>query len=291
MKIAAAAYPADWHQNWRSYEEKITRWVAATDADLLVFPEYGAMELASLAGALIAKDLKASIQAVSDLSARTDALHAALACERGKHILAASGPVLADGLARNRARLFTPSGGCGAQDKIVMTRFEREEWAISGGGPLRVFETAVGRIGVLICYDAEFPLLSRALVEAGAEILLVPSCTDSAAGYRRVRIGAMARALEGQCVVVHAALVGAADWSPAIDVSIGAAAIYGPPDKGFPDSGVVAEGAMNAPGWVEAEIDLSRVADVRTDGAVLNVAHWVDQDRVLSPPFVQTERL
>jgi translation initiation factor IF-1 len=53
-----------------------------------------------------------------------------------------------------------------------------------------------------------------------------------------VRVGAMARALEGQCVVVHAPVVGPADWSPAVDLNTGAAAIYGPPDLGFPATGV-----------------------------------------------------
>jgi predicted amidohydrolase len=128
------------------------------------------------------------------------------------------------------------------------------------GGPLRVFDTALGRIGVLICYDAEFPLLGRALIEAGVEILLVPSCTEALSGYSRVRIGAMARALEGQCVVVHSPTVGPAAWSPAVDMNTGAAAVYGPPDLGFPETGVLAQGELNAPGWVTAEIDRASVA-------------------------------
>ncbi|MCE8472812.1 amidohydrolase, partial [Rhodovulum sulfidophilum] len=126
------------------------------------------------------------------------------------------------------------------------------DWNVHPGGPLALFDTALGRIGVLICYDCEFPLLARALVEAGAEILLVPSCTDTLAGYWRVRIGAMARALEGQCVVVQSPTLGEAPWCPAVDVNIGAAAIYGPPDTGFPSTGILAEGALNAPGWVHA---------------------------------------
>jgi predicted amidohydrolase len=144
-----------------------------------------------------------------------------------------------------------------------MTRFEREHWNVVPGGPLRVFDTRLGRIGVLICYDAEFPLLGRALIEAGVEILLVPSCTEALSGYSRVRVGAMARALEGQCVVVHSPTVGPASWSPAVDMNTGAAAIYGPPDLGFPETGVLAQGDLNAPGWVTAEVDRGSVARVR----------------------------
>jgi predicted amidohydrolase len=277
MKIAAAAYPIDWHESWASYEAKLTRWVetaAQEGAELLVFPEYGAMELASLAGAEVAGDLEGSLRAVSDLSDRADALHARLAMTRGVHILGASAPVWLGERPVNRARLFGPDGATGYQDKQIMTRFERETWDVRPGGKLTLFESPLGRIGVLICYDAEFPLLARALVEAGAELLLVPSCTEALAGYWRVRVGAMARALEGQCVVVHAPSVGAAPWCPAVDENVGAAAIYGPPDAGFPATGVLAQGELNAAGWVFADVDLDAVSQVRHDGQVLNFRDW-----------------
>ncbi|MEM8754291.1 MAG: nitrilase-related carbon-nitrogen hydrolase, partial [Pseudomonadota bacterium] len=159
----------------------------------------------------------------------------------------------------------------------IMTRFEREEWGIGPGGPLRVFDTALGRIGVLICYDCEFPLLARAMIDAGAEVLLVPSCTDAETGYSRVRVGAMARALEGQCVTVQAPTVGEAAWSPAVDVNYGRAGVFGPPDWGFPPSGVLAEGPLNEPGWTVAEVDLEAIRNVRRDGETLNLRHWEEQ--------------
>ncbi len=280
MKIAASAYPIDWLDSWEAYEAKLTRWFEnAAGADLLVFPEYGAMELASLDGAEVAGDLEASIDAVSRRIGAVDALHGALAARFGVHVLAASAPVR-DGVGRpvNRARLFAPEGAVGVQDKLIMTRFEREEWHVAPGREARVFDTALGRIGVIICYDSEFPLIARAMVEAGAEILLVPSQTEALAGYWRVRIGAMARALEGQCVVVHSPTVGDAAWSPAVDENTGSAAVYGPPDRGFPSTGVIAEGELNAPGWVFAEVDLEAVRAVRRDGVVLNKSHWAEQD-------------
>lgn len=278
MKIAAAAYPLDFLPEWDVYVEKTRTWVskaAEAKADLLVFPEYGRMELATLDGAEAAGDLEQSLHAADRWSSKADDLMADLAREHGVHILAGSGPVF-DGAKRpvNRAGLFGPMGPLGHQDKQVMTRFEREQWDVVPGGPLKVFDTSLGRMGVLICYDAEFPLLGRALMEAGVEILLVPSCTEALSGYSRVRIGAMARALEGQCVVVHAPTVGPAEWSPAVDVNTGAAAIYGPPDLGFPETGVLAQGDLNSPGWVTAVIDRASVRRVRRDGAVLGHAHW-----------------
>ena len=280
MKIATAAYPLDVLPNWAAYEDKLTAWVseaAMAGADLLVFPEYGAMELATLAGQDVAADLEASLFAVADRLAEADAMHAHLATQFGVHILAASGPAttnLPKDVTRpvNRARLFAPGGQMGEQDKQIMTRFEAETWNVVPGGPLRLFETDLGKIGILICYDSEFPLLGRAMSDA--DILLVPSVTEALTGYSRVRIGAQARALENQCVAVMSSVVGAAPWSEAVDISVGAGGIFGPPDKGFPDDGVVALGPLNEPGWVYGEVHLDAIAAVREDGAVLNRRDW-----------------
>lgn len=278
--VAAAQYPIEALADWAAYEAKLTRWVeqaAAGGAALAVFPEYGAMELASLDPATMG-DLAGSLASVSALLPRVDALHGDLAARHGLHILAASAPcALPDGRYVNRARLFAPNGKVGVQDKLIMTRFEREEWGVSGGGPLRLFDTALGRIGINICYDSEFPLLARAQVEAGMELLLVPSCTEALHGYWRVRLGAAARALEGQLYAIHSPTVGMAEWSPAVDSNRGAAAVYGPPDRGFPADGVVAIGQLDAAQWLFAEIDLARVADLRADGGVLNSRHWAEQ--------------
>lgn len=278
--VAAAQYPIEALADWKAYAAKLTRWVEAAadgDAALAVFPEYGAMELASLDPATMG-DLGGSLASVSALLPRVDALHAELAIRLNLHILAASAPcATGDGRFVNRARLFAPSGRVGVQDKLIMTRFEREEWGVSAGGPLRLFETALGRIGITICYDSEFPLLARALVEAGAELLLVPSCTEALHGYWRVRIGAQGRALEGQCYAVQAPTVGEAPWSPAVDVNRGAAGIYGPPDGEFPNDGVIAIGKLDVVQWLFGEVDLSRVARLRADGGVLNTRDWSEQ--------------
>ncbi len=280
MRIATAAYPLDWFEGWAAFEAKMTGWVAEAageGADLLVFPEYGAMELASLAGAQVAGDTGGAIAAVSERVGAMDALLAALALRFKVHILGPSAPVEEGGLVVNRARLFAPSGVSDYQDKQIMTRFERDDWGVSGGGPLKLFDTALGKIGVLICYDSEFPLLARALVEAGAEIILVPSCTEALEGYWRVRIGAMARALEGQCVCVMASLVGDRPEVYAVEENTGMGGIFGPPDMGFPPTGVIAEGSLGQAGWTYGEVTLDAIRAVRADGHVLNAAHWAEQ--------------
>lgn len=280
--VAAAQYPIDRFSCWEEYEVKLTVWVesaCAKGAKLLVFPEYGAMELASLDPATTG-DLFGSLAAVSDLLPRADALHAALAARHGVTILAASAPcAIDDGRYVNRARLFGPEGLIGFQDKLIMTRFENEIWDVTAGQGVSVFDTQIGRIGIAICYDSEFPLIARAMIEAGAEIILVPSCTDSLHGYWRVRLGAQARALEGQCYVIQSPTVGLAPWSPAVDENHGAAAVYGPPDVGFPEDGVVAIGRLDEPEWVFAEIDCDKVTAARAEGQVLNVRDWTRQIR------------
>jgi predicted amidohydrolase len=281
MKIAAAAYPIDWHNRWNDYVGKLRVWVrtaAEQGAELLAFPEYAAMELASLAEEKYAGDLELSIEAVAARMADVDGLHASLSREFGVHICAGSSPTKRkEGRPVNRARIFAPDGSAGHQDKMIMTRFEREEWHIDPGDGLKLFDTALGRIGILICYDAEFPLLARHLVEAGAEILLVPSCTDTLQGYWRVRLGAMARALEGQCIVIQSSTIGKAKWLAAADVNVGAAGIYAPPDGAFPDNGIIEIGKLGEAGWVYADIDREAVAQVRAEGSVFNFRHWPEQ--------------
>ena len=289
VTIAAAAYPLDWFDSFAEYEAKIADWVAKAagqGAQLLVFPEYGAMELASLGGKSTAADLEGALSEAACHRPAADALHARLAAEHGVHILGASGPVFIGNRPVNRATFFGPQGILGHQDKQIMVRFERDEWdVVPGTDGLTLFDTALGRIGVVICYDSEFPLLSRRLAEAGAEILLAPSCTETWAGYNRVRIGAMARALENQCVTVQSPLVGEAEWCAGCEVNTGRAAIYGPPDRGWPAEGVLAESDRDAPGWTYATVSRQLIADTRADGGVLNFLHWSEQDDRLSTPL------
>ena len=112
------------------------------------------------------------------------------------------------------------------------------------------------------------------LAEAGAEILLVPSCTDTPSGYHRVRSACAARALENQFYAIQSSTVGEAPWSAALDVNIGAAAVFAPPDRAISANGIVTEGPLNAPQWVYDDLDLDALARVREDGEVLNSKRW-----------------
>ncbi len=279
MRIAAAQYPLDRYPSLADYEAKLARWVAeaaADGAELLVFPEYGAMEFAGAEPASLG-NLQASLGAASRAMAAMEAPHAALARRHNVHILAASGPCKhPDGTFTNRAKLFAPSGAHGAQDKRIMTPFE-VDWGISAGKALTVFDTALGCIGIAICYDSEFPLLVRAMTEAGADFILVPSCTEFMSGYHRVRTAAMARALENGCVTVQSPTIGEALWSPAVDHNSGIAGIFAPAERELSDSGILAEGEPGRAQWVSATVDLARLRAVRSSGEMRNARDWTLQ--------------
>lgn len=297
LKIAAAQYPLDELSSQSAYDAKITRWVeeaAGAGAELLVFPEYGAMELASLAGADAAADLQGAIDAVSDRLPMQAELHNRLAVEHGVTIVAASGPQRhEDGSATNVARIFAKSGKHGEYHKLMMTPWERDPWSISSGHDdgLTVFDIGTARIGLVICYDIEFPLLSRALAEAGAQIILAPSNTETEHGYWRVRTGCMARALENQVYTVHSPTVGAASWCPPVEINVGAAGVYAVSDVGFPAGGMLALGELNRPQWVYAELDMELLARVRIRGGVQTYNHWPEQPGAAVLPRVRTVSL
>jgi predicted amidohydrolase len=282
FRIAAAQYDPSYLTSWDAYRTKIEGWFAravAGGAEFLLFPEYFSMELASLFGPAVCRSLTRQLDALQDLVAAFCALYTELAARHGVTVVAGSFPVRGADAFRNRSFLFGPDGSIGFQDKLQMTRFERERWCIEGGDDVRVFPTVVGTVAIDVCYDSEFPLIARRQVEAGADLILVPSCTDTLAGYHRVCIGSRARALENQCYVAHASLVGDAPWSEAIDVNVGAAGVYTPVDYGFPDDGVLARGALNEPAWVFADIDLTAIAHIRATGQVFNYRDWPAQLR------------
>lgn len=256
---------------WAARLDSVVAKAAAHGAQLLVLPEYAGMEMA--AGEL--PDVAAELARATEMSGAALAAAREVARRHRVWLLPGTLPFAqADGRVLNRAPLIDSEGRVAMQDKHVMTRFEAEQWGVGSGDTPGVFETPWGRIGIAICFDAEFPNLVRAQVEAGAWLVLVPTCTDTPQGFNRVRIAAAARAMENQCFVAMAPTVGAASWCAAMDDNHGYAAVFGPVDHGFTEDGVVTQGVLDAEGWVYAELDPARIAAVRNDGAVRNHRSW-----------------
>lgn len=284
-RLAACQYAIELIETWEDYAKHLAAIVAeakAKGAELLLLPEYSAMALTGQLPPDVRSDLHGSIELMQSLIPSWVELCEELAREHQILFQPGSAPVKdADGKFRNRAWLFGPEGLIGYQDKQIMTRFEREQWFIDAGvDGLKAFDTPIGKLGILICYDNEFPMLGRRLAEMGVELVLAPSCTDTLAGSYRVRIGAQARALENQFAVLSSPTAGDAPWSPAVDENRGRAALYVPSDYGMPANGIVAESdsdAVSESTLLIVDIDLADVARLRTQGQVATRRDWSEQ--------------
>lgn len=289
LTLAVAKYPIDAPSRFDDFADKQTRWLcqaAAAGAQVAVLPEYLSLELGATFAAGVRDDLQASLAALQAHRAAWCDLYAGLARDTGLHVVA--GTFLLDdgrGRYRNRADLFSPGGGHVWQDKLQLTGFEKKTGVIDGGDALKVFEIEGVRVGIAICYDIEFPLPVRAQCEAGARLVLVPSCTDTAAGATRVRVGCLARALENRCCIAQAVTAGEAAWSPALDVNTGEATIYAPMDVGLPADGIVAE-TREPIGWIYADFDPRRLRETRDSAQVANDRDWPGQ---LAPALRQAK--
>lgn len=276
-RIATLAYPIERLADFSTFQQKQIRLVAeaaAQGAKLILYPEYASMELTSLLPPSMQGHLSSELAGLREFWPMLAQLYRDLAQRFGITLIAPSAPEPRDAGYVNCVRIYAPSGAEGKQEKLIMTRFEREEWHVGEGSGQTVFETSAGPVGIAICYDSEFPLLVRRLVAAGARIILVPSCTDTLAGYHRVALSCRARALENQCFVVQASTVGSAPWSLTVDENHGRGAVYGPVDRGFAADGVISEGKLDIPGFTYADLSLTALDEVRKHGQVRNHLDW-----------------
>lgn len=195
-------------------------------------------------------------------------LFSALARQSGVYILGGTHLVLDGGRLYNTAHLFDPRGKCMTQRKIHLTPCEVSHWSLGTGDAIRVFDTEIGKIAMLICFDIEFPEAVRAAALAGADTILCPSCTDDRQGFWRVRYCCHARTVENQVYVVHSALTGNLPGVRHLEQTYGRSGILSPCDTGFAKDGIVADGELNQHLVVTGDIDLCLLAGVRRAGSV-----------------------
>ncbi|WP_184371526.1 MULTISPECIES: nitrilase-related carbon-nitrogen hydrolase [Xanthomonas] len=280
MTIAVAKYPIGRPQDFDAFAARMAALVgeaAAAGARVAVLPEYLSLELAATFGTQVSAGLPESLAAIQALRGRWLELFAGLARQHRLHLIAGSFLLdLGQGRYRNRSDWFTPAGAHGWQDKLQLTGFEKATGLIEPGDALKVFDLDGVRAAIAICYDSEFPLPVRAQYEAGARLLVVPSCTDTAAGATRVRVGCLARALENRMFVAQSVTAGEAPWSPALDVNTGEAAVFAPMDVGFPEDGVLAQTRGEAV-WAYAALDVAALEASRAQAQVANDRDWPGQ--------------
>lgn len=256
--------PGDFYDQAKFFIESVSSY----GADFICFPEY-------VNAPLMAPDKAAGARcAIRRLAEQTDAIREFFIRQAVTHrinVITGSMPVLEDGLLRNAVYLCRRDGSCERQDKIHITPSEETEWDMIGGDRVRVFETDAGKIGILICYDVEFPELGRLLAAEGMQILFVPFCTDTASGYHRVRYCAQARAIENECYVVAAGSVGNLSGVANMDFQHARSAVFSPSDFAFPENAIVTEAPTNHETALIADLDLSCLEHVHHHGSVRNL--------------------
>lgn len=261
---------------WADLCEQVEYFVDTADAyesHIVLFPE---LFIAQMLTTMDRKrPLPELVGELADLESAFIELFKELAASRQLLIVAGSIPVRQeDGTIRNIAHLFSPQGNVYTQDKLHLTPAERLYWGMVPGDGLKIFDTHIGRIAILICYDIEFPELSRMLVDAGVDLILVPFATDERKAYLRVRYCAQARAVENTIYVALSGNVGALPLCPAMALNFGQAAILTPSDFAFPLNAVAGEGVINTQTVVISDIDLGALEIERE---VANVKPLMDR--------------
>lgn len=275
-RVCAVQYEMRKIRSWDEMCEQIEYFVDTADiydSHLVVFPELFIVQMLSTLDRKLS--LPELVGQLAELHPAYLELFKELASTRQMLIVAGSVPVLQpDGSIRNVAHLFSPMGNVYTQEKLHLTPAESTYWGLSQGEGLKVFDTHLGRIAILICYDIEFPELSRMLVDAGVDLIVVPFATDERKSYQRVRYCAQARAVENTVYVVLAGNVGALPRSPAMSLNFGQAAILTPSDFAWPLNAIAAEGIINTQTVVITDIDLGALEIERE---VANVRPLVDR--------------
>lgn len=187
------------------------------------------------------------------------------------NIISGSMPEVKDGLLYNVGYLCKRDGSVDRYEKLHVTPDEAKVWGMQGGNELKTFDTDCGKIGILICYDSEFPELSRILAEEGMDILFVPFLTDTQNGYSRVRLCAQARAIENECYVAIAGSVGNLPKVNNMDIQFAQSMVFTPCDFSFPANGIKAEATTNTEMIVIADVDLDLLKDLNQFGSVRNL--------------------
>jgi predicted amidohydrolase/GNAT superfamily N-acetyltransferase len=274
VRLATVQFQARAVKDFSAFVQNVEYFVdVAADyrADFVVFPELFTMSLLSFEAQTLSP--MEAIDRMTEHRAPIVAELSRMALRYNINIVGGSHPTrIDDGSIQNVAYVCLRDGSVHAQEKIHPTPNEAYWWKIKGGSSVDVIQTDVGPIGVLICYDSEFPELARRLVDEGARIIFVPFCTDNRQGYMRVRYCAQARAIENQCFVVLSGNVGNLPGVDNMDIQYAQSCILTPCDFPFARDGVAAEASENIETLTIADVNLADLTWARAEGTVRNLA-------------------
>lgn len=273
VRIASVQYLQRAIEDWAGFERIVTYFVdtvADNRCDFVLFPEYFTVQLLSIENAALSP--LESIRKLAEYAEPVRDLLQRLALRYNINIIGGSHPVLQpDGTLLNVAWICLRDGSVHEQPKIHPTPGERYWWQITGGDTVRAIDTDCGPIGVLICYDSEFPELTRHLVDQGANLLFVPFSTEERYGYLRVRYCSQARCIENQIYVATAGNVGNLPRFFNMDMHYAQSGIYTPCDFPFARDGIAADTTPNVEMIAFADVSLDALVQARKSGTVQNL--------------------
>lgn len=194
-----------------------------------------------------------------------------LAISYNINIISGSMPEIKNERLFNVGYLCRRDGSIDRYEKIHVTPDEERVWGMQRGNQIKVFDTDCGKIGIMICYDVEFPELSRLLADDGMDILFVPFLTDTQNGYSRVRSCAQARAIENECFVAIAGCVGNLPKVHNMDIQFAQSMVFTPCDFAFPTNGIKAEATPNTEMILIADVDIDLLRELNQQGSVRNL--------------------
>ncbi|TLP76994.1 bifunctional GNAT family N-acetyltransferase/carbon-nitrogen hydrolase family protein [Maribacter sp. ACAM166] len=242
--------------------------VSGYRSDFALFPEFFNAPL--MAG----NNHMSTADAIRELAKHTQAIaqkFSEFSISYNINIISGSMPEIIDGRLYNVGYLCRRDGSMERYEKLHVTPDEAKVWGMQGGTELKAFDTDCGKIGVLVCYDSEFPELSRILADEGMDILFIPFLTDTQNGYSRVRNCAQARAIENECYVAIAGSVGNLPNVQNMDIQFAQSMVFTPCDFSFPTNGIKAEATPNTEMILIADVDISLLRELNQFGAVRNL--------------------
>jgi predicted amidohydrolase len=285
LRVSAVQYHLHTIHSFEEFAHQVEHYIktaAEFSSDFILFPEFFTTQLMS-----IGKEGRAlTIDELPEYTDQYRELFIRLAKEYGMHIIGGTHVLKKGDKLYNVAHLFYPDGRVGEQAKLHITPTEVNEWNMSKGEGLEVFQTEKGTIAMLTCYDIEFPEIVRIAKAKGADVIFCPSCTDDRHGFHRVRYTSHARAIENQVYVVTTGTVGALPTVDFMRLNFGQAVVITPNDIPFPPEGIAVQGEINQDMIVTADLNLELLHQVRESGSVTT---WRDRRSDLYPDWEKEE--
>ncbi|MCX7550620.1 bifunctional GNAT family N-acetyltransferase/carbon-nitrogen hydrolase family protein [Xanthomarina sp. F2636L] len=242
--------------------------VSGYRSDFALFPEFFNAPL------MAENNHLSESEAIRELAKHTESIvqkFSEFAIAYNINIITGSMPEVKNDLLYNAGYLCKRDGSVERYEKLHVTPDEAKVWGLQGGTQLKAFDTDCGKIGILICYDSEFPELSRLLADEGMDILFIPFLTDTQNGYSRVRHCAQARAIENECYVAIAGSVGNLPKVHNMDIQFAQSMVFTPCDFSFPANGIKAEATTNTEMILIADVDIDLLRELNQHGSVNNL--------------------